>query len=134
MLYYTRIEVIFMPENIEKIINDFLENVKSIFKEKLKKVILCGSYARGDYNENSDINILILVDLSNREMLKYNDKIWEKCGDIAREQNIIISPLVRSIKSFLLNQDTKQNFIDAINEGKVLFEAENIEIFDHFLD
>ena len=36
------------------------------------KVILYGSYARGDANEESDIDLLILVE---REVLSYQDKV-----------------------------------------------------------
>jgi len=36
----------------------------------LKKVIVYGSYARGDYQKNSDIDIMILVDADETEIKK----------------------------------------------------------------
>lgn len=36
MLYYKRIEVIYMPNNIQKIINEFLTEVKEILGNRLK--------------------------------------------------------------------------------------------------
>lgn len=42
-----------------------LEKVKNVseqlFKEKLNKIILYGSYARGDNTEESDIDIMIVL-------------------------------------------------------------------------
>ena len=48
----------------------FLESVKRYFGNNLKSVIVYGSYARGDYNENSDIDIMILVGLTDEEIKK----------------------------------------------------------------
>ena len=36
MIYYKRIEVIYMPNNIQKIINEFLTEVKEILGNRLK--------------------------------------------------------------------------------------------------
>ena len=61
-----------MPNNIQKILNDFLEDVKTILDSRLKKIFLYGSYARGDYNKSSDIDIMILTDLTDDEISKYS--------------------------------------------------------------
>ena len=66
MLYYKRIEVIDMPNNVQKIINDFLKKVEDVLGNRLRKIILYGSYARGDYNKSSDIDIMILTDFNSR--------------------------------------------------------------------
>ena len=50
-----------MPEAKRKIIMLFSREMKRILGENLKKVILYGSYARGDYTENSDIDIMVLT-------------------------------------------------------------------------
>jgi len=36
---------------------------KEVLGEKLEKVLLYGSYARGDYDEYSDIDIFVLADI-----------------------------------------------------------------------
>ena len=75
-----------MPNNIQKILNNFLEEVKIMLGKRIKKIILYGSYARGDYTKNSDIDIMILTDLTEKEINEYNLKIWEKSADIEMKE------------------------------------------------
>jgi predicted nucleotidyltransferase len=73
----------------------------SAIKEKIKqiepeaRVILYGSFARGDANEESDIDLLILVD---KENFSYKDKwrITDPLYELALEKGKIISALVQS--------------------------------------
>ena len=50
-----------MPENIRNIIYRFSQELRRILGDKLTKIIVYGSYARGDFRENSDIDIMILA-------------------------------------------------------------------------
>ena len=65
-----------MPKNISKAIDKFVENV---IRRKIKKIILYGSYARGDYNSSSDIDIMILTD---DEIEIYRNKISDIAYDL----------------------------------------------------
>ncbi|GAB4021379.1 nucleotidyltransferase domain-containing protein [Spirosoma migulaei] len=48
------------PE-IEPIIREFKETLHSLYGDRLRNVVLFGSYARGDYNEDSDIDLMIVL-------------------------------------------------------------------------
>ena len=56
-----------MPERIHDIMYKFAQQIRSIFGDSLKKVVVYGSYARGDYQKNSDIDIMILVDAAAKQ-------------------------------------------------------------------
>ncbi|TAN02170.1 MAG: nucleotidyltransferase domain-containing protein [Chitinophagaceae bacterium] len=64
-------------EQIQKTVSDY-------FKDKpVKRVYLFGSYARGDANENSDVDLLVELDDSKKkvslfELLKLNTDLEEK--------------------------------------------------------
>ena len=47
-----------MPNNVNEEIQKFINEVKKILGDRLKKVILYGSYARGDYNKKSDVFVV----------------------------------------------------------------------------
>lgn len=64
-----------MPYNLDTIMNRYIAGVLKIYGPHLKSVILYGSYARGDYNADSDIDIMILLDISDIELKKYSDNL-----------------------------------------------------------
>ena len=53
-----------MPISTNILLGQYVEEVKKIYGERLKSVILYGSYARGDFRPDSDIDIMIMVDLA----------------------------------------------------------------------
>lgn len=52
-----------MPKRIEDLLKMYRNELEAIAGHQIMKVILYGSYARGDFTKDSDIDILILVDL-----------------------------------------------------------------------
>ena len=42
---------------LNSLLSEFLKSSKELFGEKLKDIILFGSYARGDYDDESDVDI-----------------------------------------------------------------------------
>ena len=44
-------------------ISEYVRAVRKIYGHYLKQVILYGSYACGDYTKDSDVDLMLLVDL-----------------------------------------------------------------------
>lgn len=89
-----------MPNNTKKVINDFIKEVKELLGNRLKKILLYGSYARGDYNKSSDIDIMLLTNLNEKEIEEYRDKISEIVFNIELEKEIYISPIIKNIDKY----------------------------------
>lgn len=53
-----------MDERINRLINQIKEHLIKMYGGKIKKVILYGSFVRGEASKDSDIDILVLVDQS----------------------------------------------------------------------
>jgi predicted nucleotidyltransferase len=69
-----------LPQKIKTILAEIKQRLIEIYGDKLKDIILYGSFARGDFVEGSDIDIVILLEemkdhISERET--YFDAIWE---------------------------------------------------------
>ncbi len=50
------------PKKIKKILVETKGQLSSLYAQRLREVILFGSYARRDYTRGSDIDLLLLLD------------------------------------------------------------------------
>jgi len=50
-----------MDERIRRLVDQVKERLQETYGEKIKQVILYGSYVRGDATSDSDVDILIVV-------------------------------------------------------------------------
>lgn len=90
-----------MPEMIHNIVYKFAGQIRRIYGDSLKKVVVYGSYARGDYQKNSDIDIMILVDVSDAEIKKKFNSVCDLAFDYELEYGVVISPLVKNEAHFM---------------------------------
>ena len=88
-----------MKNTIENI-KEFARQVKEILGENLVQVILYGSYARGDFRPDSDIDIMILVDMSDIELKSYSEKLSYMTYDFNLDHDIDIKPIAKSEEIF----------------------------------
>lgn len=84
-----------MPENIRNIIYRFSQELRRILGDKLTKIIVYGSYARGDFRENSDIDIMILVKMSDEEIRLVKNDIYDLAFEFEINTGIEFSPIIK---------------------------------------
>ncbi len=90
-----------MMIDIESYMSDLILNCRTVFGKRLLYVGLQGSYLRGEANENSDIDVMVLLDQlsiedmeSYREVLKMTGFYERSCGFICgREEMARWNPL-----------------------------------------
>ncbi len=46
---------------IKELIEEFKKEIENLYGKRLKQIILYGSHARGDFTEDSDIDLLIIL-------------------------------------------------------------------------
>jgi predicted nucleotidyltransferase len=87
-----------------------------LLQEPGAEIILYGSYARGDYRSDSDMDILILLD---KEIINRDDekKISDPLYDLELGASQVISPLIRSKKIWYERYPNTPLFINIKNEG-----------------
>ena len=109
-----------MTKVIDNIINNFTNKVRELLGDRVKKIILYGSYARGDYKQSSDIDIMILTDLNFEEIEKYRDEISDIAFDIELESGIVISPVIKNIDRYNERVNIVPFFKNVQKEGVAL--------------
>ena len=111
-----------IPKNVEKIIEEFVNKVNKKLGNRVKKIILYGSYARGDFNKSSDIDIMILTNLSDDEICEYRSIISDIAYDIEYDNdfNITLSPLLKNIDKYNYWLEAMPFYNNVQKEGVVL--------------
>ncbi len=112
-----------MPQTIQTLLNQYLSEVKKIYGAHLKRVILYGSYARGDYTADSDIDIMLLVHLLPEDMDAYSDTLSELGYEYNVENDIWMMPVVKNIQHFRQWGAAYPFYTNVQKEGVVLYKA-----------
>jgi len=100
---------------MEKILVDLKKSVQEIVGDHLIKMVLYGSRARGDYNEDSDTDIAIVVRGLSREM---KHRMLSRVADIEFEYLRSLSTLILSEEDFLLLKNRERRIAaDIEREG-----------------
>ena len=112
-----------MPITTRNLLDQYTEILQKIYGKHLKKVILYGSYARGDYNDQSDIDIMLLVDLTAAEMDAYADQLSELGFEYNVDYDIWMMPVVKNKQHFEKWAEAYPFYANVQREGVILYEA-----------
>ena len=74
----------------EKVLKEFKSQVKNLYGNRLKEIILYGSWARGEATEDSDIDLIVVLEGS-VEPGKEIDRMIDIITDINLRYNVLIS-------------------------------------------
>ncbi|MCD8324844.1 MAG: nucleotidyltransferase domain-containing protein [Clostridiales bacterium] len=78
----------------------FSKGAKKIFGADLRKIILYGSYARGDYNEDSDVDIMILTSLKDEDIEKVEPNVFDLSYELLMDYGVDIRVIVKNEEHF----------------------------------
>ena len=112
-----------MSLTVQMILSKYVSELEKIYGAYLKSVILYGSYARGDFSEESDIDIMILLDLDDMLIKKYRHELSGITYDFNMDYNIDIKPIAKSQEHFEKWEDIYPFYKNVKNEGVKLFGA-----------
>lgn len=107
-------------ENKELALEYFVNDVKKILGQSLTKIILYGSYARGDFRKDSDIDIMILTSLSEPEIRKIENEIFDVAYEYELSHEVQISVNIKNEEHFNYWLGALPYYDNVKREGKVI--------------
>ena len=110
-----------MEEKIKNITSEVYEELIKLFGKKIERIFLYGSYARGDFNLESDIDIMVLLNCEQKEITERRKEISRIASRIGLKNDIMVSLLARNCDDYE-NQMKYQPFYQNI-------EKEGVEIY-----
>lgn len=107
--------------SIDIILGEVTVAMKKIYGSKLKEVVLYGSYAKGKQDEESDIDIMVLVDLQDNELRKYDKELNNFSCDIGYKYMKVLSLVDMSYEKYMNWVNVVPFYKNVQNEGVVLY-------------
>ena len=106
--------------DIQQILDEIIERVEEFYGERLKTLILYGSYARGDATDDSDIDLIILLKGMRdtcEEILRFSQCL----GDLELRYDTLISILPFDVVEY--EQKHLPVVLNAKREGIIVYES-----------
>ena len=110
-----------IPLKQKEAIQESANVLKELLKNNLIKIVLYGSYARGDYNNLSDIDIFVLVKNNKNELNNLLNMICEKFFELDLKYNVTLNPLIESLQVYDKYKDYSLLFENIEKDGVVLY-------------
>lgn len=92
-----------------------------IMDKDLSSIILFGSCARGDYTNDSDIDIALLMNCSREESKKYNNALAQVAAEVAVDDFAVVNFCCIPREEFYEKAGWYAFFQNIQREGKVLY-------------
>lgn len=105
-----------LTEDHKTAILRYIEILKTKYKDKISQVVLFGSFAKGEYDEESDIDILVVLKNGDN---KLRDEISMAAFEIILSYNIILSPIVIDKKTFVWHKKFKDPLYNSIKRDGI---------------
>ena len=109
-----------MPVHILDIMQNFAKSVRKMLGDSLDSVIVYGSFARGDYSELSDIDVMLLVSLGEEDIKKISDQISDLAFDFMMKYGVDISSIITNIDHFNYWKNDLPYYYNVEQEGIVV--------------
>ena len=108
---------IFSKEQLEYITRSVTEQARVVFGSKLCDVILYGSYARGNFSEWSDVDIMVLADVDELTAKRLDKELTHRLLDLDYRMNLLLSIIVVPFSRFEYFKEDYSFYIDVRKEG-----------------
>ena len=112
-----------MPVTMQDLMQQYIEEVKKIYGTHICRIILYGSYARGDFRPDSDIDIIILLDMTDLDLKSYSQQLSYMTYDFNMDHDLDIKPIAKSEEHFKKWCENYPFYANINKEGVVLYGA-----------
>lgn len=100
-----------------EILNETYHLCQNVFPEGIQDAYLYGSYARGDFDNESDVDILLTVNLEPTELSVYRSRIAAISSDLSLTHDVTVSITAKPLEQFRRYSDVLPYYKNVLREG-----------------
>ena len=104
-------------ESIQDILLLFAKRARKLMGKELSKILVYGSYARGDFSDDSDLDIVALVHGDRMKLQEQLKNVWDQTCDLELEYEMVLSPAVIPYEEFEKYRKDLPYYRHIANEG-----------------
>jgi predicted nucleotidyltransferase len=114
-----------MSAQMESLLDEIVEEMKTIFKGNLVSVILFGSYARGDFDSESDVDVMVVTNIPNGEISQFREIVDRTASRISLENDncTTVCIMLQDLVTFNKHKNYLPFLKNVVNEGVTLYVA-----------
>ena len=112
-------------EIIHIVKEEIVKRLRTAIGDNLKECVLYGSCARGDFGDDSDIDIALIVNCSRMEAKKYSQILVDIASEIAMKYYAIINFVCIPYEEYIGKKSWYSYFENISREGVVLYRQDH---------
>lgn len=110
-------------ENLKKILQEIAELLRNVYGERLRAVILYGSVAGGTQTKDSDVDIMVLIEGTDEELRRYEEKLGDVSTDLALKYLRVFSIIDVKYQEYMEWRTISPFYKNVDKEGVVVYAA-----------
>lgn len=87
-------------EKIRLVAESFAREAKKIYGSKLHEIIFYGSCVRGDFKEDSDIDLFVLLNVASDEISRERKRILDVADRLDLHYDVVLAPVFQSLQLY----------------------------------
>ena len=107
----------YLSQKEKKVIESFARDLRTQLGDQIISIRLFGSKTRGDFNEDSDIDVLVLIKRKNERVRK---KVAEILTDYLLEYDLPLSPVLYDLYEYEKNMEVGSFFFKEVEKEGIL--------------
>lgn len=99
------------------ILSEVYSYAEKLFAKDVLQAYLYGSYARGDYHEESDVDILLTVNMTDDSLAKMRKAVASIASDLSLKHDVTVSIAVKTHEQFTKYRNILPYYQNVVKEG-----------------
>jgi len=97
-----------------------VEIYKRVFGDSIIRIVIYGSYARGNFDDQSDVDFAAIVKGDRMELQEKLKTVWEESALIGVDNDVVVSPTVIPYEEFERYKEKLPYYRNIAQEGMVV--------------